>query len=125
LRNCCVTVVQTSDGIIGKKNQKMNLQSAAENESPRKTRSKLEAHREAIFALRRKHWTYRQIAKWLNEHGVPVTFPSVYRFCERAIARRPRNTSPLEVEQAAPIFTPTPQTTNNKTTNQYRFNLEI
>jgi len=109
----------------------MNLQSAAENESPRKTRSKLEAHREAIFALRRKHWTYRQIAKWLNEHGVLVTFPSVYRFCERAIARRPRNSSPLEVEPAtpielkAPIFTQTPQTTTNKTTNQYRFNLEI
>jgi hypothetical protein len=104
---------------------KMNLQSAAENESPRKTRSKLESHREAIFALRRKHWTYRQIAQWLNAHGVSVTFPSVYRFCERAIARRPRNSSPLEVEQAAPVFTPIPQTTTNKTTNQHRFNLEI
>jgi hypothetical protein len=119
--------VQTSDGIIGaeKLETKMNLQSAAENEPPRRTRSKLEAHREAIFALRRKHWTYRQIAQWLNEHGVAVTSPSVYRFCERAIARRPRSGSPLEVEQAAPIFTPTPQTTTNKTTNQYRFNLEI
>ncbi len=101
----------------------MNLQSAAENESPRKTRSKLEAHREAIFALRRKHWTYRQIANWLNEHGVSVTFPSVYRFCERAIARRPRNATPLEIEPAAPIFTPKPQPTT--TTNQYRFNLDI
>jgi len=104
----------------------MNLQAAAENESPRKTRSKLEAHREAIFALRRKHWTYRQIAKWLNEHGVLVTFPSVYRFCERAIARRPRNTSPLEVEQAAPVFTPKLQTTTNqKPMQKHRFNLEI
>jgi len=103
----------------------MNLQSAAENESPRRTRSKLEAHREAIFALRRKHWTYRQIAKWLSEHGVVVTFPSVYRFCERAIARRPRNAGPLEVEQQNSIFTPTPQPTTIKTTNQYRFNLDI
>ncbi len=101
----------------------MNLQSQAENESPRRTRSKLEAHREAIFALRRKHWTYRQIAHWLNEHGVPVTFPSVYRFCERAIARRPRNASPLEIELEKPIFTPKPQST--KPTNQYRFNLDI
>jgi hypothetical protein len=127
LRNCYATVAQTSDGIIGaeKTGTNMNLQAAAENESPRKTRSKLEAHREAIFALRRKHWTYRQIAKWLNEHGVAVTSPSVYRFCERAIVRRPRSGSPLEVEQTAPIFTPTPQTTTNKTTNQYRFNLEI
>jgi hypothetical protein len=103
----------------------MNLQQQAENESPRKTRSKLEAHREAIFALRRKHWTYRQIAKWLNEHGVLVTFPSVYRFCERAIARRPRNTGLLEVEQATPISTPKPQLTTTKTANPYRFNLEI
>jgi hypothetical protein len=119
--------VQTSDGIIGaeKPEQKMNLQPQAEIEPARRTRSKLEAHREAIFALRRKHWTYRQIAKWLNEHGVLVTFPSVYRFCERAIARRPRNSSPLEVGQAAPIFTPTPQPTTNKTSNQYRFNLDI
>lgn len=104
----------------------MNLQQQAQNEKERRTRSKLEAHREAIFALRRKHWTYRQIAKWLNEHGVLVTFPSVYRFCERAIARRPRNGSPLEVEQAAPIFTPTPQTTTNQTPMQkHRFNLDI
>ena len=49
----------------------MNLQPQAESEKERRTRSKLEPHREAIFALRRKHWTYGQIAKWLNEHGVP------------------------------------------------------
>ena len=108
----------------------MNLQSAAENESPRRTRSKLEAHREAIFALRRKHWTYRQIAQWLNEHGVPVTFPSVYRFCERAIARRSRGNSPASTE--APIAVPVvstffhqtlqPQTDNTAPVKKYRFN---
>ena len=103
----------------------MNLQAAAENESPRRTRSKLEAQREAIFALRRKHWTYGQIAAWLNERGVQTTLTSVYRFCERAIARRPRSGSPLEIEPASPIFTPTPQPTTTKTTNQYRFNLDI
>src|ERR1700690_1803234 len=97
----------------------MNLQPQAENEPARRTRSKLESHREAIFALRRKHWTYRQIAKWLNEHGVLVTFPSVYRFCERAIARRPRNGSPLPVAESLPIQT---QPTKN---NQHRFNLDI
>ena len=103
----------------------MNLQPQAEAEQERRTRSKLEAHREAIFALRRKHWTHKQIAQWLNEHGVTITLSSVHRFCERSIARRPRNTSPLEVEPVTPNFTPTPQTTTNKTTNQYRFNLEI
>src|SRR6266700_7554952 len=69
----------------------MDLEKTDNAEAERRTRSKLEPHREAIFTLRRKHWTYRQIAKWLNEHGVAVTFPAVYRFCERAIARRPRN----------------------------------
>jgi IS30 family transposase len=104
----------------------MNLQQQAENEKERRTRSKLEAHREAIFALRRKHWTYRQIAKWLNEHGIPVTFPSVYRFCERAIARRPRSHRALEIEPEKPIFTPTPQSTNNQSpTPKRRFNLKI
>jgi hypothetical protein len=58
---------------------------------------------------------------------VLVTFPSVYRFCERAIARRPRSSSPLEVEQAAPVFTPTLQTTttNQKPMQKHRFNLDI
>jgi len=107
----------------------MNLQSAAENEPTRRTRSKLEAHREAIFALRRKHWTYRQIAQWLNEHGVAVTSPSVYRFCERAIARRPRSGNPFPAIESTGETTSfpiqTPQPTITKTTNQYRFNLEI
>jgi hypothetical protein len=127
LRKFSAKFAQTSDGIIGaeRPGTKMNLQPQAENEPARRTRSKLEAHREAIFALRRKHWTYGQIAAWLNERGVQTTLTSVYRFCERAIARRPRSGSPLEVEQTAPIFTQTPQTATNKTTNQYRFNLEI
>ncbi|HEV2328842.1 MAG TPA: hypothetical protein VGY56_08665 [Verrucomicrobiae bacterium] len=103
----------------------MNLQPQAENEKPRKTRSKLEAHREAIFALRRKHWTYDQIAKWLNERGVQTTLTSVYRFCERAIARRPRSHNTLEIEPEKPIFTPTPQTTTTKTKNPYEFNTDI
>ena len=105
----------------------MNLQQQAENELPRRTRSKLEAHREAIFALRRKHWSYRQIARWLNEHGVPVTFPSVQRYCQRAIARRPRSSNAPETTDEKPAFTQTPQTTtiNERTTSKYRFNLDI
>ena len=108
----------------------MNLQPQAEIEPARKTRSKLEAHREAIFALRRKHWSYRQIAKWLNEHGISVTFPSVYRFCERAIARRPRGSSAASTE--APIVAPVvstffqqtlqTQTHNTAPVKKHRFN---
>ena len=104
----------------------MNLQQQAENETPRRTRSKLELHREAILALRRKHWTYGQIAEWLNERGVKTTLTSVYRFCERAIARRPRNSAP-EVTDVTPIFIPTPQPQTNKPmpVTKHRFNLDI
>jgi hypothetical protein len=130
LRKVSAKFAQTSDRIIWaeKTDTNMNLDSQAENESPRRTRSKLEAHREAIFALRRKHWTYDQIAKWLNERGVQTTLTSVYRFCERAIVRRPRSSSPFPaIESAgepAAFSTPTPPTTT-KPKNQYRFNTDI
>ena len=105
----------------------MNLQPQAEAEQERRTRSKLEAHREAIFALRRKHWSHRQIAEWLKEHGVQITLSSVHRFCQRAIARRPRGNSPLEVAEEKPIFIPTPQPQlkNQMPVQKHRFNLDI
>ena len=105
----------------------MNLQPQAEAEQERRTRSKLEAHREAIFALRRKHWSHRQIAEWLNEHGVQITLSSVHRFCQRAVARRPRGNNPLEVAEEKPIFIPTPQPqpNNQMPVNKHRFNLDI
>lgn len=99
----------------------MDLQKTAESESERRTRSKLEPQREAIFALRRKHWTYDQIAKWLGEHGVSVTLTTVYRFCERAIARRPRNANPPQAVEGEPLSVPPP----TKQTNRYRFKIDI
>ncbi len=103
----------------------MNLQPQAENEMSRRTRSKLEAHREAIFTLRRKHWSYRQIAQWLNERGVTVTAPSVFRFCERSLARRPRASVP-EATEEKPVFIPTPQPQNQiAPVKKHRFNLDI
>ena len=56
-----------------------------------------------------------------------TTLTSVYRFCERAIARRPRSQTALEIEPEKTIFTQTPQTTtiNERTIQQYRFNLDI
>ena len=103
----------------------MDLQKPAEAEKERRTRSKLEPHREAIFTLRRKHWTYSQIAKWLNEHGVSVTLSSVHRFCERAIARRPRlGSAPQLLNSNALSFSqPLKHTTSEP--KKYRFNLEI
>ena len=106
----------------------MNLQQQAEKEKERRTRSKLEAHREAIFTLRRKHWTYRQIAQWLNERGVQITLSSVHRFCQRAIARRPRAASDTPAtadEKSAFIPTPQPQPNETMPVKKHRFNLDI
>jgi len=100
----------------------MDLHRAAEAEAELRTASKLEPHREAIFTLRRKHWTYGQIAKWLNEHGVAVTLSSVHRFCQRAIARRPRNGNPLQTVESEESFSSPPPTKESK---KYRFNLDI
>jgi IS30 family transposase len=106
----------------------MNLQPAAQAEQERRTRSKLEPHRDAILTLRRKHWTYRQIANWLNEHGVTISYPAVYYFCERSIARRPRNAgsdvaATPDISESQPLSIP--QTTTTKTEpKKYRFNIE-
>jgi len=101
----------------------MDLHKAAEAETEHRTASKLEPHREAIFTLRRKHWTYAQIAKWLNEHGVEVTLSSVHRFCQRAVARRPRNANPLQVVESEEPFSSPPPT--KQTTKKYRFNFDV
>src|SRR5438445_21485 len=99
----------------------MDLHKSAEAEKERRTRSKLEPHREAIFTLRRKHWTYGEIAKWLNERGVSVTLSSVHRFCTRAVARRPRSANPLEALENEPLSNPQPTTQTKK----YRFNIDV
>jgi len=104
----------------------MDLQKSAESEAERRTRSKLEPHREAIFTLRRKHWTYAAIAKWLNERGVDITLSSVHRYCQRAVARRPRaDTAPHTLENE-PLSMPQLKTTPTQTEPvKHRFNLDI
>jgi len=106
----------------------MDLQQEAENESQRRTRSKLEAHREAILALRRKHWTHKQIAQWLNKRGVSITLSAVHRYCQRAIARQPRSNSPLpeevSVAESFPIQTPPAIPATSNPINKHRFNLD-
>ena len=102
----------------------MDLQPSAENEAERRTRSKLEPHREAIFTLRRKHWTYGEIAKWLKEHGVAITLSSVQRFCQRAIARRPRAGNTPQALEGEPFSIP-PTTTTKTEPKKHRFKLDI
>ena len=108
----------------------MNLQQAAQAEQERRTCSKLEPHREAILMLRRKHWTYRQIAKWLNEHGVATSHPAVYYFCERTIASRPRHAGvstaaiPDSSENESHSISKTTTTPTKPEPKKYRFNIE-
>lgn len=102
----------------------MNLQDQAQAEPERRTRSKLEAHREAIVALRRKHWTYGQIVAWLRERGVAATLSSVYRLCGRANSRRPRPMvagPPSQSVAGQPLSVPQPSPPNKK----HRFNVDI
>ncbi len=104
----------------------MDLQPSAENEAERRTRSKLEPHREAIFTLRRKHWTYGEIAKWLNERGVNITLSSVHRYCQRAVALRPRaDTKPQAMENKARPISSTKTTPAQTGLVKHRFNLDI
>jgi intein-encoded DNA endonuclease-like protein len=107
----------------------MSLKQQAEGERERRSRSRLEPHREAILTLRKKHWSYRQIAQWLKERGVTISHPAVFHFCERNLARRPRHTEvtaepipkPLE---GRPLSIPKPQTIETKTEpTKHRFNL--
>ena len=102
----------------------MDLQKTAEAEKECRTRSKLEPHREAVFTLRRKHWTYGEIAKWLNQHGVAITLSSVHRFCERAVARRPRAGSAPQSTESEPISVPQTTTQTTSEPKKYRFNIE-
>jgi hypothetical protein len=101
----------------------MDLHKAAETETEHRPASKLDPHREAIFTLRRKHWTYRQIAKWLNERGVSVTLSSVHRYCQRAVARRPRK--PLQNLESEPLSISQTTTTQTKPQRKYRFNFDV
>lgn len=107
----------------------MNLHTAAQTEPERRTRSKLEPHREAILTLRRKHWTYRQIAKWLNGHGVTISHPAVYYFCERTIARRSRDAgAPVaaipNTLESRPLSIPQITKQTKAEPKKYRFNIE-
>jgi hypothetical protein len=84
-------------------------------------RSKLEKHRAAIFELRRKHWTYAKIARWLKARGVGIAPSSIFRFCtsRKAMATRPTARTRREIPPAEP------PTSEAKPKRKYRFNLDV
>lgn len=85
-------------------------------------RSKLEMHRDVICELRRKCWTYAEIAGWLKMHGVDATTSNVHRFFQtikysksRTVAATPPPVPP------APL--PTAPIESGKPKRQIRFNI--
>jgi transposase len=52
----------------------------AQSASVKPSRSKLETYRATISELRRKRWTFAEIADWLRERGVSATTSNVHRF---------------------------------------------
>jgi len=75
------------DRLVMTKDEKTMSQSSADSlleeaqSAPAKpSRSKLETHRAVIGELRRKRWTFAEIAGWLRERGVSATTSNVHRF---------------------------------------------
>ena len=65
------------------------------------SRSKLETYRAAISELRRKRWTFVEIAEWLRERGVSATTSNVHRFFRQS-KPTPPSTEPVRA-QSAPL----------------------
>jgi len=57
-----------------------SLLTEAQSAPVKSSRSKLETYRAAISELRRKRWTFAEIADWLRERGVSATTSNVHRF---------------------------------------------
>jgi transposase len=75
-------------------------------------RSKLEMHRDVICELRRKHWTYADIAGWLKMRGVDATTSNVHRFFQTIKYSKTRLTEsapPPPPMPAAPIVPEKPK----------------
>jgi hypothetical protein len=95
-------------------------------------RSRLELFAEFIREQRQRRRTWQEIATRLRtEKDCVITFQGLHQFYRRYLKRRVRPHWESETVTAQPATvnpsasTPTPQPTTTKTTNQYRFNLEI
>jgi hypothetical protein len=72
-------------------------------------RSKLEPHTEVIIALRRKRYTYREIAKFLHEHLDLEVAPSTIHDFVRIRRRREKDLRPPAKLQTPKKPKPMPQ----------------
>jgi transposase len=84
------------------------------------SRSKLETHRAVIGELRRKRWTFAEIAGWLRERGVSATTSNVHRFFRQS-KPMPPSIEPVRAQSAPP---PAPVETE-KPKRKIRYNIPI
>jgi hypothetical protein len=115
------------DRLVMAKDEKTMSQSAADSlfveaqSAPAKpSRSKLETYRAAISELRRKRWTFAEIADWLRERGVSATTSNVHRFF-----RQSKHTPPsIESVRAQSTLPPAPVDAE-KPKRKIRFNIPL
>ncbi len=87
------------------------------------SRSKLEPYDELIRTLRKRHWTYRQIAAALRSDFGLTVCPSTIHFFVHARSKRSRG-GPTDAPTASPTLgDPGPQ--NPSTVTRRRFHLDV
>jgi hypothetical protein len=84
------------------------------------SRSKLETYRATINELRRKRWTFAEIAGWLRERDVTATTSNVHRFFRQS-KPMPPSIEPVRAQSAPP---PVPVDAE-KPKRKIRFNIPL
>jgi transposase len=97
-----------------------SLLAEAQSAPGKPSRSKLETHRAAISELRRKRWTFAEIADWLRERGVSATTSNVHRFFRQS-KPTPPSLEPVRAQSAPP---PAPVDAE-KPKRKIRFNIPL
>jgi hypothetical protein len=98
-----------------------SLLDEAQSAPVKPSRSKLEIHRAAIGELRRKRWTFGEIAEWLKERGVSATTSNVHRFFRQSKPMPPS----IGPAPAPPIPPPPAPVEAEKPKRKIRYNIPI
>jgi transposase len=113
-------LVMTKDEKTMSQSSTDSLLTEAQSAPAKPSRSKLETHRAAISELRRKRWTFAEIAEWLRERGVSATTSNVHRFFRQS------KPTPLSLEQVrAQSAPPSAPVDAEKPKRKIRFNIPL
>ena len=94
-------LVMTKDEKTMSQSSTDSLLTEAQSAPVKPSRSKLETYRSAISELRRKRWTFAEIAEWLRERGVSATTSNVHRFFRQS-KPTPPSIEPVRAQSAPP-----------------------